>query len=78
MRARRGAPASSAMPGLVERKLRCPYCGERIELLVDETAGGQDYVEDCPVCCRPIAVAVADDADGGLQVEARSETDAWR
>ena len=66
------------MPGLVERKLRCPYCGERIELLVDDSAGGQDYVEDCPVCCRPIAVAVANDAEGDLRVDARTEHDAWR
>lgn len=32
----------------------CPYCGEPLELLVDVSAGGQTYVEDCAVCCRPI------------------------
>ncbi len=35
-------------------KVRCPFCGERFEALVDASAGSADYVEDCPVCCRPI------------------------
>jgi hypothetical protein len=37
----------------------CPYCGEAVEILVDP--GGlthQEYVEDCPVCCRPWRVRV--------------------
>ncbi|TFG65433.1 MAG: CPXCG motif-containing cysteine-rich protein [Gemmatimonadales bacterium] len=44
--------------------LRCPYCGESVELHID-TGGGrrQEYVEDCPVCCRP------------WQVEARIENE---
>ncbi len=25
-------------------------------MLLDLTAGGQEYVEDCEVCCRPIMV----------------------
>jgi hypothetical protein len=34
--------------------LQCPYCGEVIELQIDAGSGAhQDYVEDCPVCCRP-------------------------
>ena len=36
--------------------LRCPFCGERFETLVDASAGDADYIEDCPVCCRPIAL----------------------
>lgn len=40
----------------------CPYCGERVELWVDESAGArQRYVEDCPVCCRPWQVEVTVD-----------------
>lgn len=64
------------MPGLSERTVPCPYCGERIDLLLDDSAGAQAYVEDCPVCCRPIAVAVSAGADGALRVDARSEHDA--
>ena len=32
----------------------CPYCGESFAADVDTSAGNQDYIEDCPVCCRPI------------------------
>jgi Cysteine-rich CPXCG len=40
----------------------CPYCGEAVELLVDEGGGDeQSYVEDCPVCCRPWQVTVTRD-----------------
>jgi hypothetical protein len=37
----------------------CAACGEPFALAVDTTAGNeQEYVEDCPVCCRPMAVYV--------------------
>lgn len=42
------------MPELVS--VHCPYCGEPIELVVDASAGSATYVEDCPVCCRPMQV----------------------
>ncbi len=32
----------------------CPYCGESFTAGIDTSAGNQDYIEDCPVCCRPI------------------------
>ncbi|WP_263147610.1 CPXCG motif-containing cysteine-rich protein [Pseudomonas sp. RIT-PI-AD] len=32
----------------------CPYCGEPVETLLDLSAGDQQYIEDCQVCCRPI------------------------
>ncbi|WP_372876624.1 CPXCG motif-containing cysteine-rich protein [Spongiibacter marinus] len=38
----------------------CPYCGERIELLIDPSLAGEPYVEDCEVCCRPMRVSVSD------------------
>jgi len=55
---------------------RCPYCGEPIELFVDDSAGDQSYVEDCRVCCRPIQVAVALDAAGEPSVAVHAEDDA--
>jgi hypothetical protein len=37
----------------------CASCGEAFELSIDTTAGGeQSYVEDCPVCCRPMEIRV--------------------
>ena len=37
---------------------RCPYCGERIELVIDPSVPAQEYTEDCAVCCRPIVISV--------------------
>ncbi len=56
--------------------VRCPYCGEPIVLLVDASAGGQQYIEDCQVCCRPIRVSVAFDADGAPDLDLRREDEA--
>lgn len=47
-------------------RLRCPHCGERFETLADTSGGDADYVEDCPVCCRPIELHLRLDDDGGL------------
>jgi hypothetical protein len=39
--------------------LSCPYCGESVELDIDESGGArQNFVQDCPVCCRPWDVEV--------------------
>lgn len=54
----------------------CPYCGERVELLVDDSAGDQQYVEDCAVCCRPIRIDVVLDEGGEPRVSARAEDEA--
>lgn len=54
----------------------CPYCGERIELMIDESGGVQRYVEDCPVCCRPVQVSVAVDASGEIIATAAREDEA--
>jgi hypothetical protein len=53
---------------LLNRDLSCPYCGELIEILIDDSASGQDYYEDCSVCCRPIRVQVNVDFDGDCQL----------
>jgi hypothetical protein len=44
----------------------CPYCGERFETRVDVSAGAQEYIEDCEVCCRPIALSVELEDSGAL------------
>ena len=53
---------------LLNRDISCPYCGELIEILVDDSASSQDYFEDCSVCCRPIRVQVNVDIDGVCQL----------
>lgn len=49
----------------------CPYCGERIDVFVDISAGDQTYIEDCFVCCRPIqmTIVVEDDSVCSLNAE---------
>lgn len=42
----------------------CPYCGEALEILVDPSAGDQQYTEDCQVCCQPMVVRVLLDNQG--------------
>lgn len=45
--------------------VRCPYCGEEIELFIDEGGGPeQAYVEDCQVCCQPMQVVISAGEDG--------------
>lgn len=55
--------------------ISCPYCGEAIELLIDDSAGDQHYIEDCQVCCRPITISVTLDETGEPQVGAMAEDD---
>lgn len=55
--------------------IHCPYCGEAIEILVDASAGGQRYVEDCQVCCRPIVLSIALDDGDRPDVRADREDD---
>lgn len=43
----------------------CPHCWETIELTLDLSLPSQSYIEDCPVCCRPLSVSYAT-ADGEL------------
>ena len=45
----------------------CPFCGERFEALVDTSGGEAEYIEDCPVCCRPIELHLRTGMDGELQ-----------
>jgi len=63
------------MPELTEKPISCPYCGETITILVDDSLPEQQYVEDCQVCCRPILLSVSVDADGDAAVVATVEND---
>jgi len=49
---------------LLSRHISCPYCGEEIELLIDNSTTEQDYYEDCSVCCRPIRIQLTVDFSG--------------
>lgn len=44
-------------------------------MLIDGSAGSEEYVEDCEVCCNPMNVRVRADAEGSLQVEVLRQDD---
>lgn len=53
----------------LEHEAACPYCGEPVLVNVaPEEAEDAQYVEDCPVCCRPWQVRVTRDGSS-MRVE---------
>jgi hypothetical protein len=60
-------------------EIRCPYCGEsielRVDLLIEHQVDHQRYIEDCQVCCRPIEVTVVVDEAGYPEIRVATEDD---
>lgn len=60
MEGQRHAPADRVAQGV-----SCPYCGEQVAVHVEPTGMSiEQYVEDCPVCCRPWRVNLERGPDG--------------
>lgn len=58
----------------VEGSYVCWSCGETVVVPVDPSAGDeQEYVEDCPVCCRPNLLRVVLLPDGDARCSAEPE-----
>ena len=52
----------------------CDACGEEIVVPIDLGAGQcQEYVEDCPVCCRPNVIHVEINESGDVRVWSEAE-----
>ena len=52
----------------------CDACGEEIVIPLDPSQGTeQEYIEDCPVCCRPNVIHVEFDEEGESRVWAERE-----
>lgn len=62
---------------LIETTDYCPYCGEQISVLLDSSEIGQEYIEDCQVCCRPIVFVVQAAEGGRPRLFLRSENDTF-
>jgi hypothetical protein len=60
---------------LIEHDDDCPYCGEPITLLLDNTEEEQHYIEDCQVCCRPINIKVRFYTSDEYQIKLLAEND---
>lgn len=59
------APAETGIDAAQEASYGCWACGEEIVIPVDIAMGShQDYVEDCPVCCRPNEIHVELESTG--------------
>ncbi|WP_133643351.1 CPXCG motif-containing cysteine-rich protein [Zeaxanthinibacter enoshimensis] len=53
-----------------EHFFQCPYCWETISMLLDPSAGQQQYIEDCEVCCNPVEVKMNFSGEELLSFEA--------
>lgn len=52
-----------------QAEVACPCCAELVVIALDPGSGpAQEYIEDCPVCCRPWQVRVAYRPDGSATV----------
>ena len=52
----------------------CGACGEEIVIPVDLSQGErQEYVEDCPVCCRANVIRIEVETDGEISAWAELE-----
>jgi hypothetical protein len=40
----------------VPQKIRCPFCGQAFEVVVDTSVPQQRFTTDCEICCRPFEV----------------------
>lgn len=37
-------------------RIACPYCGGISTIEIDPSLDAQEFIEDCTVCCQPIAI----------------------
>ena len=65
------------MQPLSEEEIFCPYCSERISVLIEVSTETDEYIEDCQVCCRPIVFHIEVDEMGEQSLSVRAENDVW-
>ena len=41
---------------MIEYFFTCPHCWDEISMLIDNSISGQNYIEDCEICCNPIEI----------------------
>jgi hypothetical protein len=72
-----GFERQKTMEPLTEQIVDCPYCGESFAVLIDCQEAGDQYIEDCQVCCRPIIFNVTVDSEGNLSVAVHDENETY-
>jgi hypothetical protein len=64
------------MPLESDAAYTCPSCFEQNFVAVDPTGGHrQRFIEDCPVCCRPIQFSLTFDPAGDPVIESADPAD---
>lgn len=59
---------------LEQLTLTCPYCGEKIDTLIEVSSETQEYYEDCSVCCSPILFSLKiNGLNGDLLIEIKRD-----
>jgi transposase-like protein len=53
----------------ISETIRCPFCGQRSELVIDTSVASQRFTTDCEVCCRPFEVIAECEPDKILSLE---------
>jgi len=43
---------------IAEAQETCPHCGEIFLIQIDTSQREQRLIEDCAVCCRPVALTI--------------------
>jgi hypothetical protein len=56
----------------MEYSFNCPYCGEEISMVLDDSVSRQTYIEDCEVCCRPIEISYNIEDESLVEFAART------
>ena len=41
---------------MIEHFFQCPYCWQKISMLIEPSSQVTEYIEDCEICCRPINI----------------------
>jgi len=60
---------------VLELRVDCPYCGEIIDILVDDSVAEQEYYEDCSVCCCSILFVITQEDSGKVNVIVKTDNE---
>ena len=64
------------MQAIEQVNILCPYCGESFDITIDTSAGQQNYIEDCYVCCRPVTIDIHINEQGEISsIDAKHENE---
>lgn len=61
---------------MTERSITCPSCRVSVGITLDLSVPEQQNVEDCAVCCRPIAIRCSTDGGERIELHASAEYEA--